>query len=74
MFPIICGPITINNITGNGDVQFGNSLFNSPKVASKTPAGSGGFNTGAFILTNTVASATNFIDPNVIDQPLTGNA
>lgn len=70
---IIGGPITINNITGNGDVQFGDSIFNSPKVASKTPAGAGGFNTGAFIMTNTGASATIFIDPNVIDQPTFAN-
>ncbi|MCM3766315.1 spore germination protein [Neobacillus niacini] len=70
---IICGPIIINNITGNGDVQFGDSLFNSPKVASKTPAGAGGFNTGAFILSNTLASSTNYIDPNVIDMPVAGN-
>ncbi|OIK10614.1 hypothetical protein BIV60_20555 [Bacillus sp. MUM 116] len=70
---IIGGPVIINNITGNGDVQFGDSLFNSPKVASKTPAGAGGFNTGVFIITNTGVSSTNFIDPNVIDQPITGN-
>lgn len=70
---IIGGPITINNITGNGDVQFGDSLFNSPKVASKTPAGAGGFNTGAFIISNTAVSTTNYIDPNLIDQPVSGN-
>ena len=71
---IIFGPVTINNITGNGDVQFGDSLFNSPKVASKTPGGAGGFNTGAFIVTNVGVSSTNFIDPDGVDQPLTGNA
>ncbi|NRD76562.1 spore germination protein [Bacillus sp. BRMEA1] len=70
---IIGGPININNITGNGVVDFGDSLFISPKVASKTPGGAGGFNTGALVITNTGASATNYVDPSAIDQPVSGN-
>jgi spore germination protein PF len=67
---IIGGPIQINTISGNGIVEFGDTLFISPKIASKTPAGSGGLNTGGIIITNSGLSSTNFIDPDGIDQPI----
>ncbi|MGG5254856.1 spore germination protein [Neobacillus sp. SM06] len=70
---IIGGPIQINIVSGNGIVEFGDSLFVSPKIASKTPAGSGGFNTGIYNITNNGISGTNYIDPDAIDQPMCGN-
>jgi len=66
----IGGSLQLNNIAGNGIVQFGDTLVISPKIASKTPVGSGGANTAAIVLTTTGVSGTNFIDPNVVDQPI----
>jgi len=70
---IINGPIAIANITGNGAVEFGDSLIVSPKVASKVPAGAGAFNTAVWALTNTAFNITAYIDPDVTDQPIVGN-
>ena len=49
--PAIIGPVQIVNVAG-GVVQFGDALYISPKAASKTNAGAGGFNTGGLIITN----------------------
>lgn len=69
----INGPVTIDNITVDGDVQFGDLLFITPKTVSKAQGGSGGFNTGGGIITNTGASVTNDIDSGVIDEPINSN-
>lgn len=70
--PAIVGPVQINTV-GGGVVQFGDTLFISPKSASKSTSGSGGGNTGGFIITNNLFSANNTLDTNLIDQPVTGN-
>lgn len=70
---IIGGPIQINAISGNGVVEFGDTLGVSPKTSTKTPAGSGGFNTAFYTISNTGLSSTNYIDPNAVDQPVVGN-
>jgi len=70
--PAIIGPVQIISVSG-GVVQFGDTVYISPKSASKTNAGSGGFNTGAIIITGNGLSATNVLDANVVDQPITGN-
>ena len=70
--PAIIGPIQIVNV-GGGIVQFGDTLYISPKTSSKTYAGSGGFNTGGFIIANNGISGTNTVDANLIDQPTVGN-
>jgi spore germination protein PF len=70
--PSIVGPIKINSV-GGGVVNFGDSFYLSPKSTSKTSAGSGSFNTGDFINTNTGVSSTNPIDPDVNDQNQTAN-
>ncbi|HEY2422019.1 MAG TPA: spore germination protein [Neobacillus sp.] len=70
--PAIIGPVQIVNV-GGGIVQFGDTVFISPKSSSKTFAGSGGFNTGGFILTNSGLNGTNVLDTNLIDQPTIGN-
>jgi spore germination protein PF len=70
--PALVGPVSILNI-GGGNVQFGDTGIISPKNASKTYGGSGGFNTGPFQLTYNVFSATTTFDCNVVDQPIAGN-
>ncbi|HAQ08390.1 MAG TPA: hypothetical protein DCR24_13055 [Bacillus bacterium] len=70
--PAIIGPVHIVNV-GGGIVQFGDSLYISPKSNSKTVAGQGGFNTGGFIITNNGLSANNVLDTDLIDQPTVGN-
>ncbi|MFJ5715003.1 spore germination protein [Neobacillus sp. NPDC093127] len=70
--PAIIGPVQIINV-GGGIVQFGDTLYISPKSSTKTFAGSGGFNTGGFIITNNGISGTNTLDTNLIDQPIAGN-
>lgn len=70
--PAIIGPVQIINVT-DGVVQFGDSLVISPKSNAKSTDGSGGQNTGAFIVTNNGFSASNVLDWNLIDQPNIGN-
>jgi spore germination protein PF len=70
--PAILGPVQIVNV-GGGIVQFGDTVYISPKSSSKTYSGSGGFNTGGIIVTNTGLSGTNVLDTNLIDQPIAGN-
>lgn len=70
--PAIVGPIKINSVDG-GVVNFGDSFYLSPKSQSKTASGSGGGNTGDFLITNNGISATNMIDPDVKDQNMVAN-
>lgn len=70
--PAFIGPIQIINIDG-GNVQFGDALNVAPKSNSKTTLGSGGANTGGFILENNGVSATNHFDTDLFDQPDVGN-
>lgn len=70
--PAITGPVQIINV-GGGVVQFGDTVFISPKINTKTMLGSGGSNTGGFIITNNGLNATNVLDSNLIDQPNIGN-
>ena len=70
--PAIVGPVQIINV-GEGIVQFGDSLFISPKGNSKSTLGAGSANTGAFIITNNGINASNHIDTSLIDQPTLGN-
>lgn len=70
--PAIIGPVQIVNVSG-GVVQFGDTVYISPKSASKTNAGSGCFNTGAINITANGLSGTNVLDANLLDQPIAGN-
>ncbi|KUP07743.1 spore gernimation protein GerPF [Bacillus coahuilensis m2-6] len=70
--PAIVGPVQIQNV-GGGTVQFGDTVFMNPKSASKSFSGSGGGNTGPFIIVNNVFSITNTFDANGIDMPVVGN-
>lgn len=70
--PAIIGPVQIVNV-GGGTVQFGDSLFISPKSNSKSNSGQGAGNTGGFIVSNNGLNATNVVDSNLVDQPNVGN-
>lgn len=70
--PAIIGPVQIVNV-GGGIVQFGDSLYISPKSNSKSTVGSGALNTGGFIITNNGLNASNTVDTSLVDQPTLGN-
>jgi spore germination protein PF len=70
--PAIIGPIQIVN-TGAGIVQFGDSLFISPKDNSKSTIGSGTGNNGAFVITNNGINSSNYTNGSSVDQPIAGN-
>ncbi|GHH96704.1 spore germination protein [Neobacillus kokaensis] len=70
--PVIIGPLEILNVT-DGILNIGDAAFTTPKLTSKTFAGSGVINTGGVVFSNTVASGTNIFDPDVADQPKSGN-
>ncbi|WP_442599118.1 spore germination protein [Neobacillus sp. D3-1R] len=70
--PAIIGPVQIVNVTG-GVVHFGDSLFLSPKSASKSSTGAGAVNTGIGFFTANGVSTNNVLDTNLLDQPVSGN-
>ncbi|MGO4886741.1 spore germination protein [Anaerobacillus sp. MEB173] len=67
--PSIVGPFKVNS--NSGVMNFGDSLNISPKSNEKSVSGSGGGNTGDFIMTNNGININNMIDPDIIDQPTT---
>lgn len=69
--PSIVGAVKITEVGGSSVVNFGDSFYNSPKTTSKTYGGSGSFNTGDFLNTNSGVSATNTADPDVVDSAQT---
>ncbi|WP_027408994.1 spore germination protein [Anoxybacteroides tepidamans] len=71
--PAVVGPIKITNVSSGAVFQVGDSLYIAPKVATKTEAGSGGFNTGDFVITNNGVSLTNSFDPDLFDGNIAGN-
>ncbi|MDX8045756.1 spore germination protein [Gracilibacillus sp. S3-1-1] len=71
--PSIVGPIKINSV-GGGVINFGDSLYVSPKSAEKSSSGAGSNNTGDFLNTNTGFNITSTVDPDVSDQAIGGNA
>jgi spore germination protein PF len=68
---IIGGPFKINS--NNGVINFGDSQNISPKSTSKSISGSGGGNTGDFIITNNGVNVNNTFDPDIADQNLSSN-
>jgi spore germination protein PF len=62
-------PVEIGTVSG-GVVQFGPSVFTSPKNAIKTMAGAGSENVGALINTVTGVNSTNTLDSDGLDQPI----
>lgn len=70
--PALIGSVQLFNIS-NGVVHFGDSAVISPKSSSKTSTGSGGFNTGPFIVTYSGLNTNPTFTGSVLDQPLAGN-
>jgi len=71
--PSVVGPIKITNVSSGAVVNFGDSLYVSPKAASKTNTGSGSANTGDFIMTFNGISLTNDFDTDAFDSNVTAN-
>ncbi|WP_221564885.1 spore germination protein [Alkalihalobacillus sp. TS-13] len=65
---VILAPIKISTVATNATVNFGDTLYISPKSTSKGASGSGGANTGDFMLVNNFWSLTNTIDPDINDS------
>ncbi len=67
---IVVGPIVFNS--NEGQVVTGDAFYISPKSTSKVVAGSGGFNTGQWIVTNNGVSTSSGIDPDAVDSNVSG--
>lgn len=65
--PAIIGSIQLINI-GGGVVNFGDTLNIAPKSNTKQNQGSGSGNIGGLSITNNGFSATNAVDPDLVDQ------
>ncbi|GBF10174.1 spore germination protein [Tepidibacillus infernus] len=65
--PSIVGGVKINSVGTGGIVNIGDALYLSPKVTSKSYAGSGSFNTGDFLNTNNGLSNTNTLDNDLLE-------
>ncbi|NHC42556.1 spore germination protein [Bacillus sp. MM2020_1] len=61
--------VKIDTVSG-GIVQFGNSLFISPKGATKETQGSGSTNAGITITTITGQNTTTSVNADILDQPI----
>jgi spore germination protein PF len=66
----IGGPIVIDTVGGQANINFGGTLYLSPKNISKTAAGSGGGHTHVLGISVTGPSSTNTIDSDFADQPV----
>ncbi|WP_338472910.1 spore germination protein [Niallia sp. XMNu-256] len=56
---VICiGSVSIQNVSGSANVQFGNIINRAPNNLSKTTAGAGAENEGMLIITNSGFSLT----------------
>ncbi|MBM7660927.1 spore germination protein PF [Bacillus mesophilus] len=62
---VILGPVIFNS---NEGIITGAALNASPTSTSKVVAGSGGFNTGYWVVTNNWISSSGNIDPDVNDS------
>lgn len=70
--PSVIGAVQVE--TNNGISSFGDTLYVSPKNASKSFTGSGAVNTGNFVMTNNGVSATTVLEPHLADQNIVANA
>lgn len=66
----IGGPIIIETVGGEANINFGGTLYLSPKNVSKTAAGAGGGHTHVIGFSASGPSTTNTIDSNVVAQPV----
>jgi spore germination protein PF len=70
--PSFIGTISINNVGGAAIVEFGDTVFISPKSATKSNHGSGSANTGALVVNINVISSSAQEQSDLIDQPISG--
>ncbi|MCM2531800.1 spore germination protein [Neobacillus pocheonensis] len=68
--PAFTGPVTIINVGVAAIIEFGDSVFISPKFATKTNVGSGSSNTGTQIIVNSGFSSTDAVQSALNDQPI----
>lgn len=66
---IIPGNLKIDNVSG-GIINFGDTLYISPKSSAKTFVGAGSDNTGVQNNTYTGQSSTTTLDSDLVDQPI----
>jgi spore germination protein PF len=66
----IGGPLIIDTVGGQANVNFGGTLYLSPKNISKTAAGAGGGHTHVIGFSISAPSTTNTIDTNGAAQPV----
>jgi spore germination protein PA len=70
--PAILGAFKVISVGSGGVVHVGDVALIAPKVATKTYAGSGSFNTGDFPSTYNVVSSTNTNDQDLLDENIVG--
>jgi spore germination protein PF len=71
--PSVVGPIKITSVSSGAVVNFGDTLYIAPKVATKANGGSGAFNTGDFMITFNGISLTNDFDSDAFDSNVKAN-
>ncbi len=68
--PAFTGNVTINSVAGSGIVEFGDTIFISPKFATKNNNGAASSNTGGLIKINSAYSSIGVAQTNLVDQPI----
>jgi spore germination protein PF len=71
--PSFIGTVSINNVGGAAIVEFGDTVFISPKSSTISNHGSGSANTGALVVNINVISSSAQEQSDLIDQPISGN-
>ncbi|MGG5254642.1 spore germination protein [Neobacillus sp. SM06] len=66
----IGGPLIIDTVGGNANINFGGTVYLSPKNISKTAAGAGGGHTHVVGFSISGPSVTNTVDSNISSQPV----
>lgn len=66
----IGGPLIIDTVGGNANINFGGAVYLSPKNISKTAAGAGGGHTTVVGFSISGPSVTNTVDSNLSSQPV----
>ena len=69
---IFIGSVSIGNISGTGNVQFGNIVNRSPISSSKTTTGSGAENDGKLVITYSGFNQTTTSSPTPSGQTTSG--
>ncbi|MCM2534738.1 spore germination protein [Neobacillus pocheonensis] len=68
--PAFTGPVTIISVGVSAIIEFGDTVFISPKFATKSNEGSGSSNAGTQIIVNSGISSTAAAQSALNDQPI----